>query len=94
MPHWLADVVQRWAGQPAFLWYGSPARRAQLEFPSDAVAFRAGDDLSSDLARALAEHAPDGIEADLRVSSQLGWLGDVDGDGQSDLALATSFSVT
>ncbi|HKO94235.1 MAG TPA: hypothetical protein VJU61_23940, partial [Polyangiaceae bacterium] len=53
-----ANLVQRWTEMRAFLWNGRPERPAQLEFPGDAAAFRAGDDLSSNLARVLEEHAP------------------------------------
>ena len=90
----LADQVQRWAAQRAFLWYGSPERPAHVEFPNDAVAFRAGDDLSSDLARVLEERDPEEFEANIGVGLELRWLGDVDGDGFGDLALSTGVSVT
>lgn len=90
----LAALVQRWTQQRAFLWYGSPERPARVEFPVDAVAFRAGDDLSRQLARVLEEHDPEEFEAHIDVALQLRWLGDVDGDGHADLALSTSFTVT
>lgn len=88
-----ADLMQRWTEQRAFLWYGSPERPARVDFPSDAVAFRSGDDLSSDLARVLEEHDPNEFEGAISVSLELRWLGDVDGDGHGDLALSTGFSV-
>jgi hypothetical protein len=64
-----------------------------VEFPNDALAFRAADDLSSDLARLLEEHDPKELEASISVVSGLRWIGDVDGDGHGDLALSTAFSV-
>jgi hypothetical protein len=90
----LADLVQHWTEQRALLWYGSPERAAQLEFPFDAVAFRAGDDLSGHLARVLEEHDPEELEAQIDVGLQLRWLGDVDGDGHGDLSLSTGFWVS
>jgi hypothetical protein len=89
----LADLMQRWTDQRAFLWYGNSGRPAQVEFPIDAVAFRAGDDLSSRLALVLEEHTPEDVDAAISVGTNLHWLGDVDGDGHGDLALSTGFTV-
>lgn len=87
--------AQRFAEQPAFLWYGGPDRtRGESALDEVAVVFPTREDLPGLFESELTD--PSGDEVILQANQRVAFraLGDIDGDGYDDLAWTVQWNAS